>query len=105
MYRDKGGTDRTPWTAEVQAFNTDTDGNPIIGSVLPDEGNNDPPSLANIDIREAPKPRATRASIISLLFTLNLIKIVFKTGFFFCQYGDFYETKKMSKIINKKCKN
>ena len=35
-----------------------------------------PPSLAKIEIREAPKPRATKALIISLLSTFKLIKII-----------------------------
>ena len=34
-----------------------------------------PPSLAKIEIREAPKPRATKAFIISLLSIFNAIKI------------------------------
>ena len=35
-----------------------------------------PPSLANIDISDAPKPRATKALIISLLSTFKEIKII-----------------------------
>ena len=34
-----------------------------------------PPSLAKIEIRDAPKPNATKALIISLLSTLRFIKI------------------------------
>ena len=35
-----------------------------------------PPSLAKIEINEAPKPSATKALIISLLSTLMLINII-----------------------------
>ena len=35
-----------------------------------------PPNLANIEIKEAPKPNATKAFIISLLSTFKFIKII-----------------------------
>ena len=35
-----------------------------------------PPSLAKIEIRDAPKPKATKALMISLLSTFRFIKII-----------------------------
>ena len=45
-----------------------------------------PPSLAKIEINDAPNPRATKALITSLSFTLRFIKITFTAIIFINTY-------------------